>query len=360
MRTNTVDTFIGHLKEKATFQKIPSNGIKPHDRLLKHSTSVVLLKLQHGCGEIGTYFLIRMRSVTFGSAADGLGDGSFAEARRRYIEKLTENAKSEGSVGTNLVDLLMSTKSLITTNQEIWDRCKTNRSRLSRGILCYSRVSLFPQVMCRSDDDKKHLSVIAGYEVTSKDFGAPPSVPAILQESLPLNMPNKNPEYPSKIGNLPDYLSYTEKASLLHEDILIPFLQNFKQHLEDVQVFLTGIETWLSEPANQLDFLHDLFRTKISLPDEPEILCSAVRRCPGHSKMDICQRCGQSYELHDKRYGGHKCDSGDQGRFWIKHPGEPIVLAKLPFRGTMDAVFPFRNSHEKRKLKAFKDFIYCP
>lgn len=56
-----------------------------------------------------------------------------------------------------------------------------------------------------------------------------------------------------------DYEAFLEKALLLHERVLGPFLHQLKEHLENVNGLLEEIDAWLTEPKTDLNFLRNTF-----------------------------------------------------------------------------------------------------
>jgi len=78
-------------------------------------------------------------------------------------------------------------------------------------------------------------------ELQIQKFDMPTSIPPELTNIL---------SYKKHKGELlPDYDHFLETSLLLCEDVLIPFLLKLKTHLEEIQVFLGIIESWLMESA---------------------------------------------------------------------------------------------------------------
>mmetsp|Transcript_19360 Transcript_19360/g.55733 ORF Transcript_19360/g.55733 Transcript_19360/m.55733 type:complete len:122 (+) Transcript_19360:385-750(+) len=58
---------------------------------------------------------------------------------------------------------------------------------------------------------------------------------------------------------LPDYEKLFKSAVLLQDDVLLPLLKAFKDHLEGVQVHLGEIDTWLAVSKSCESFLRETF-----------------------------------------------------------------------------------------------------
>jgi hypothetical protein len=98
--------------------------------------------------------------------------------------------------------------------------------------------------------------------------------------------------------------AYLKKAALLNDGVLVSFLTQVQEHLENVQIFLGKIETWLSEPVSSTQFLNELFGNGAALIEDVNgSMCK-----PGaevyHSAMCIlCCESRSSHIRRDERYG---------------------------------------------------------
>jgi len=61
-----------------------------------------------------------------------------------------------------------------------------------------------------------------------------------------------------------NYLEYIQWSFILEESILLPFLAILKEHLEEFQVFLGNIESWLMGSAQSAIFIHDTFNVQLA------------------------------------------------------------------------------------------------
>jgi hypothetical protein len=142
--------------------------------------------------------------------------------------------------GVDLNILLKSTKAIITTNQEILERCeeyedKSSTSKSAEGMKLTRFGFIKVNVTTVLAGNSSSLEFASTPELSVRDFGLPVPVPEELREIIAFEMN----------GIFPDYESLLGRAVLLHDDLLIPFLLNLKEHLENIQVYLGTIEAWL-------------------------------------------------------------------------------------------------------------------
>jgi hypothetical protein len=104
-----------------------------------------------------------------------------------------------------------------------------------------------------------------------------------------------------------DYEEFFEKSLILTDEVLGTFREQLKNHLlSSVQVCLGEIETWLMEPASNMNYLESKFDIKIDLP-ENDVPGIWVCECPRgtHDEYFHCLRCNTRCSNH---YGAdHKC-----------------------------------------------------
>ena len=55
-----------------------------------------------------------------------------------------------------------------------------------------------------------------------------------------------------------DYDAFFQRALMLHEDVLEPFLAKLKHHIQSIHVCMGGIESWLLEPKRNIEFLEEM------------------------------------------------------------------------------------------------------
>jgi len=62
-----------------------------------------------------------------------------------------------------------------------------------------------------------------------------------------------------------DYSEYLQRSFILEESILLPLLAILKDHLEEYQVFLGKVESWLMESTRNATFLRKTFNVKLGV-----------------------------------------------------------------------------------------------
>jgi len=58
-------------------------------------------------------------------------------------------------------------------------------------------------------------------------------------------------------------LEYLKQAYILEDSIMLPFLAILKDHLEEFQVFLGNVESWLMESTANTNFLQNTFSYRL-------------------------------------------------------------------------------------------------
>lgn len=210
--------------------------------------------------------------------------------------------------------LLRSTRALIAMNASIWDRCQDHRSATLDGILPFSRVSI-PRVKTQVDSLSTRTTTFRiETTVTSMDFGSLPPVPKELSNlfSVPMMLPSRTTN--GQPLEFPDYASFLDRATLLRDEALVPFLVQLKDHLESVHVFLGTIEAWIMEPMGQVHFLEDVFDgiSNVEIPKLADLLvpcgdCGGdLKSCTiRHSDSSICLRCHKPFSAHYRGMSRH-------------------------------------------------------
>ena len=94
-----------------------------------------------------------------------------------------------------------------------------------------------------------------------KTFASQPLIPANLTNTVPQGSCHKESQ------PFPDYDAYFMTAVLLQNDVLASFLQTLQPHLEDIQVWLGAIESWILESQSIVDFLNNLFEENLEIKD---------------------------------------------------------------------------------------------
>mmetsp|Transcript_13388 Transcript_13388/g.32242 ORF Transcript_13388/g.32242 Transcript_13388/m.32242 type:complete len:255 (+) Transcript_13388:1259-2023(+) len=196
----------------------------------------------------------RPRTCLSNSTAAGQVE-SVANARTNMAKRLKESWSATDRTNPDIERNLQVIRAMLSLNTEIWERCKLHMEpfTVSEDWATFQRQQF--KVVRAGSHFAGELSFSALYETEKKTFNiAPlcicPANIAIFQfEYLPY--PN-NPRFI-------DYAALLERALLLHDDVLEPFLVELKKHIEGIQVVLGTIEEWLHERLTVSDFIESSF-----------------------------------------------------------------------------------------------------
>lgn len=174
--------------------------------------------------------------------------GEFLEFGRMKVKTCLSTSNDKHI--EDLEYMLKSVRALINIINEIWENCKehlvsgenNDNSSITFQNAVYEKVYVI-----KKDRD---LSIATQKEFRTKK-GSLPIVPEDLSKLLYFDLPESDV--------LPDYNKYLNKSSILCEEVLLPFLTSFQEHLKQTHVFLGKIEEWLLEPEGNIKFLEETF-----------------------------------------------------------------------------------------------------
>ena len=305
----------------------------PIKMLFTHSTTVEVL------ADAAVIHLEERKSKEGFNAEEFL---STARERAQKSLKSLSEGDDEPLALQDLPYLLQTTKALISFNISIWERCQENRIGMHGGLLSFSRVSI-SQIRTQQVDATTTTFYIPT-TVTSKDFGAPPPVPKELADFLSVPILSENEDESttgsSSFAGIPDYEAYLDRAALLRDEALLPFLVKLKDHLESVHVFLGNIEAWLMEPHCNARFLEDIFDgiSQVGLPTVKDLIVSCDKaggdpKCCTipHPAASLCLQCHKPFRDHPRgpsRQGiiTHLCD------YWSRNVGSFLTTTSHEIR----------------------------
>jgi len=223
--------------------------------------------------------------------------------------------------------------------------CKTVIPVIKMKKLCYEQAFAKTSTSYQTQSS----SITTQLVPRTKDFGKAPSIPAALTDIIASYQ---------KIGDvLPDYETYFRTGALLQDGILVSFLKSFQTHLEQVQVFLGGIEEWLSEPESTVGFLNGLFKTDLKIGSvKEEQMCANEQATLGNS---ICIKCCKLRSEHVQSYTGYtfkwNCGNGPVGSFY--KPPAAVTLLRTNKAPDVAATFDICTEDGRDKLRAFVSFV---
>jgi hypothetical protein len=253
--------------------------------------------------------------------------------------------------------LISSTKAVIELNQEIWERCVGSiECKPGKGGLRFQRTAFAViNVASESQASVKQTKFTTTAESQTKAFGTLPSLPSVLTDYVVYK--------PDTDVAFPDYIKLLKSSLLLREDVLPTFLAKLKQHLEDVQVFLGGIDSWLMDPQGCIDFMQEHFGMTPAILQQ-KTYCSSYLCKVTHDALSICKTCNRAYNTHrHQRYAHaevytHYClGTGNPfgGSFELAAP--PTVLKTINLPSDHSATFKIDQPDQQRKLLKFIEYV---
>jgi len=195
---------------------------------------------------------------------DGAKSGQrFSNVRKKIKTNLTAHVKDRHK-GAELDYLIKTTQALVTSNNEIWDRCKANFSKhenkqfnhlSEKPNLIFQRVGFsVVNALSRTDGYGRSLAFLSQCVQKTKAF----SVPCFPHPLRTVVIPSLD-----KYGML-NYSEYLKRSFILEESIMLPFLAILKDHLEEFQVFLGNVESWLMKSTRNTIFLENTFNATLA------------------------------------------------------------------------------------------------
>lgn len=296
----------------------------------------------------------KKRKTSAAAPSAGEDPGGFIEKVRE--EKVAELEKKKGRRRKGPDDdfdvdhLTRLTSALISTNEEIWSRCKDLRLNADEPN-CYKR-AMFRYVQVETSPGKLQFNTHSIFEVSSTF-----AIPTISQ--LPRKLTSVLVVSPRKDETkLPDYEKLFKAILLFHDDVLLPLLKIFKDHLEEVQVRLGEVEEWLMAPKSCEAFLEETFKKK---SPEPKISGCPIGCQTRHSTSDLCIKCGKAFNAHNT-YGSytsysHICPGSNSvsGSFF---KSETVCLKTIyNSKCSHEEKFDLTNDGARNRLKKFLDYV---
>lgn len=252
-------------------------------------------------------------------------------------------------------------RALVTTNQEIWERCKPFyctmiNSAGSPAVKCtFYRVG-FWNIRAKTKrqyhpESVKFQSVV---ELTKRSFEIPISLPERLECLVVL---------PQTKGNdiMPDYALILKRSMLLIDDILVGFLLEFKAFLENQQIALGKVEAWLVQADEDVIFLQNQFNVTIPCGGATwQTLGSPFASwaaCKQQLSKTRCSRCGSNFEVHNrKQENGWVYCQQDQQPGCFPLTSSLTLSLKYECPGTIDVKFCIESPNERSRLIKFLEF----
>ena len=166
-------------------------------------------------------------------------------------------------------------RAILKNNKEVWDRCEANQCGES---VEHQRTFIrkgFVTVRATSDSNKVKFETKSELSEKTFDTSVIENLPEKLQGIFQVHYDD---------NNFVNFDAFVDKALLLHENVLGPFLLGLHNHLVKVQECLFVIEAWLTEPTRDVKYLGTLFmiQDELKVPEESGLVAElGVRELAG-------------------------------------------------------------------------------
>jgi len=241
---------------------------------------------------------------------------------------------------------------IINMNEEIFERCmgdfmmKTWRNGEQSWATGFRRIS-YEKVTVRARNDV--TEIITHPIRTTKEFNTTPlsKLPQGLEDIIASsNMTGKHSFFI-------DFLAFFQRALLLHDTVLEPFLPKLKEHLMSIQVCLGDIDSWvIQETQKSISFLEETFGKEMEIPDDNVQLGPRNCVCETHDPGEICLICGKTFCNHDSYL---RCPTGYCTRFQCQY--YQVLKQCNNNVGKHEMSFHINNEQEKARLKKLLELM---
>jgi hypothetical protein len=274
--------------------------------------------------------------------------------------------KKGGHVNSDIEQNFREIRALLKINSEIFTRCMDSVEKGYTGTnATFTRLGYDVVTVRQCPTNAALTELITVQKRTQKSFSMKSlsEVPTGLNDLFVV----KYQAAPYKI--FVDYDALFKTAIVLHDDVLEPFLVKLNQHLESIQVCLGEIESWLLEPKSNIQFLEEIFRTKLKiLPDVPLGDDFTFPYGDPWNKMhlggmpnsSVCARCFCKIDTHtagNYSYQGYKFMCSDRAGYFKKGQPNCQVLKVYKQSGKFETEFNIANTNDQKKLKKFIEFM---
>ena len=184
--------------------------------------------------------------------------------RSQTVRDITEAVEQAESLDSSLEHLQSATHALVRVNEEIWKRVEDSVAADNDdfGNLFGSRMSV-EEVSIENTSEGVCFTVYEDRE--NKSFGSWPRFPDKIWRNEKISKLFQL-KHAGTEKEIPEYSDLLENLYLLNDDVMQICLVLYKEFLEQVQVFLGGIESWLTEKVESVEFVKLLDRKFTSSP----------------------------------------------------------------------------------------------
>jgi hypothetical protein len=229
------------------------------------------------------------------------------EEAGEHIKNLPVGDSNNSPANYDVEQNIREIYAIINMNEEIFDRCmgdfmiKSWRNGEQSWATGFRRIT-YEKVTTRVRNDG--TQVITHPIRATKEFNTTPlsKLPQGLEDIIASsNMTGKHSFFI-------DFLAFFQRALLLHDTVLEPFLPKLKEHLMSIQVCLGEIDAWvIQETQENVTFLEETFAKKIEIPDDNIQLGPHECSCESHNPYELCLSCGLTFCNHNDYDNTRRC-----------------------------------------------------
>ena len=164
---------------------------------------------------------------------------------------------------------------------------------------------------------------------------------------------------------MPNFDLLLKRSMLLSDEVLVFYLTEFKEFLENLQVALGKIDAWLMETENCKAFLHEHFGKDSDFfeLDNERYESSNFRGFDEKARLDKlkkikCSRCDLLCSQHDANkspgWVSCPCQKNEAGFFPLSLE-RPLLLCRL--KGSLKMAFRIDEEADRKRLIKFLSFV---
>ena len=290
---------------------------------------------------------------------------------KNIVKPLAHGSNDDDSV--DLTRLVSSCRALIRTNEEIWDRCKPSlildagqqtgeqepqqQQEEEAGRLLFYRVG-YLELQVTTDAPgqmNRQVTFNAQSKIATESFPALPKIPSNISSFFHIDSPQ------SKDQLLLDYGGCVDKILFLKEDVSRLFLFILKDHLENVQVALGRIETWLWGHYQALSFLNETFGADLTQPESGNG-CMANACYRTHGAFDLCLKCFRQKQDHSRgHYEAHpRCHQGGYASFFNSRSQSVKTIDLSSREDSYTMALDICSEQNQERVRRFLHFLGSP
>lgn len=255
--------------------------------------------------------------------------------------------------------LLKMCHGLVTTNREIWERCKPFCCKTFKSVGGSTDMGVFYRVRhtnakadtCRNYQEQRELILTSEPHAIKLAFEIPIYLPAGLECLVATRRPQED-------DFVPNYGLLLQQSMLLIDELVPTFLLGFKAFLESHQLALGHVDAWLFHDNDEQIFLQDQFGLTMNYTDATwHRLFDGV---PAHSLcLHTCSRCGDRISYHNVSImeDWWTCKTDNRPGYFPIVRQDKAELFRCTFPGKVEFNVSIETPDERSRLIHFVKFM---